>query len=97
MFIQYLGYQPRLNSRTYSFRVIVPPTQEREFTMSIEKQSLMAGGFKCQDMPDLCYSKLKEDLAMELPENPLPLEMTITDTDLRMYREKHYPAKRKFS
>jgi hypothetical protein len=95
MFIQYLGYQPRLNSRTYSFRVIVPPTEQREFTMSIEKQTLTDGTFKCQDMPDLCYSKLKEELALEIPENPLPFQMTITDTDLRLYREKHYPAKRK--
>ena len=95
MFIQFLGYQPRLNNRTYSFRVIAPPTQQREFTMSIEKQSLTDGSFKCQDMPDLCYSKLKEDLALETAENLLPLQMTITDTDLRLYTEKHYPAKHK--
>jgi hypothetical protein len=97
MLIQYLGYQPRLKSRTYSFRVVDSPTKEREFTVSIETQSLTAGNIKCQDMPDLCFSKLKHDLSLETPEHPLPLQISITDTDLRKYKEDHYPAKRKSS
>ncbi len=96
MIIQYLGYQPKVEIRTYSFRVVDSPNKEREFAMSI-KNSLMTNAVKYQDVPDLCFSKLKHALTVETPENPLPLQMKITDADLRKYKEDHYPAKRKFS
>ena len=94
MIIQYLGYQPKLEIRTYSFRVVDSPDKQREFAMSI-KNSLLTNNFKYQDAPDLCFSKLKHDLALENPESPLPSQMKITDEDLRRYKEDHYPAKRK--
>ncbi len=96
MIIQYLGYQPTLDIRTYSFRVLDSPKNGREFAVSI-KNSLMTNYFKYQDVPDLCFSKLKHALTSETPENPLPLQMKITDTDLKKYNEEHYPAKRKRS
>ena len=96
MIIQYLGYQATLDVRTYSFRVVDFPSKEREFAVSI-KNSLMSKNFKYQDAPDLCFSKLKHDLALETPQSPLPSQMKITDADLRKYEEDHYPAKGKLS
>jgi len=94
MIIQYLGYEPTLNVRTYSFRVVDFPTKEREFAVSI-KNSLMSNNFKYQDAPDFCLSKLKHDLSLENPKSPLPSQMKITDADLKKYKDDHYPAKRK--
>ena len=96
MMIQYLGYQTTLDVRTYSFRGVDLPSKEREFAVSI-KNSLMSKNFKYQDAPDLCFSKLKHDLALETPQSPLPSQMKITDADLRKYEEDHYPAKGKLS
>ena len=97
MRIQYLGYQPNLNVRTYSFRVVDDLTREREFTLSIKHQSLMANHFKCQDVPDLCFCKLKQELSFETLEQTLPLQMTVSEAELQKYRQEHYPAKRKLS
>jgi hypothetical protein len=71
MIVQYLGCQPALDVRTYSFRVVDFPSKEREFAVSI-KNSSMSNNFKYQDAPDLCFSKLKHDLALENPEALYP-------------------------
>jgi hypothetical protein len=96
MMIQYLGCQPTRDILTYSFRVVDSPDKQREFAMSIQN-SLMNNYFKYQDAPDLCFSKLKHDLALENPDSPLPSQMKITDADLKKYTKDHYPAKRKLS
>jgi hypothetical protein len=69
--------------------------KEREFTLSIPNQSLMENHFKCQDVPDLCFSKLKQELSCETPGQVVPLQMTISEAELQKYIEERYPAKRK--
>jgi hypothetical protein len=94
MIIQYLGYESKLNARSYSFRVVDVLMKEREFKVNIKNQSLLDNHFKCQDVPDLCFSKLKHDLTSETQEHALPLRMTVSDAEFQKYIEVHYPSKR---
>ena len=91
--IQYVGYEPQPNMRTYTFRVIESLVGTREFKVSIKTEALLNSKFKDQDIPDLCFAKLKHDLSVETEEQPLPLRFTVSDVELRRYVEEHYPAK----
>jgi hypothetical protein len=95
MLIQYIGFQTISDLRTYSFRVVDSLKNEREFTVEIPNQTLIDNHFKCQDVPGLCFAKLKSELAFETQDQLLPSQMTVSNADLRKYIEDHYPAKRK--
>jgi hypothetical protein len=91
--IQYVGYQPQPTMRTYTFRVIEALVEAREFKASIKTEDLLNNKFKDQDLPDLCFTKLKYDLSVETEEQPLPLRFTVSDAELRRYVQEHYPVK----
>jgi hypothetical protein len=91
--IQYVGYQPQPHARTYTFRVIEALVEAREIKVSIGTEALMSSKFKDQDIPDLCFAKLKQDLSAETEEQPLPPQFTVSDAELRRYVEEHYPSK----
>ncbi len=92
--LQYIGYQPQPSMRTYNFRVIEPSTETREFKFSIKTEALLKSKFRDQDIPDLCFAKLKHDLSVETEEQPLPRQFTISDLELRRYVEEHYPGRK---
>ncbi len=97
MNIQYIGFEQHPRCRTYSFRVVETlKQQEREFQLSVENLSLAAHKFKFQDMPDLCFARLKRDLALETQEQIVPLRMSISEEELKQYAMDHYPSKNKF-
>jgi len=85
MVIQYLV-------RTYSLRVVEAGREEREFTLSVPSQSLLDNRFKCQDAPALCLAKLKEAQSSETPEHTVPLQMTVSEAELRKYVETLSPT-----
>jgi hypothetical protein len=93
--IQYLGFEQNLKYRTYAFRVVETLKQDREFQLSVETQALAASKFKFQDVPDLCFSKLKRDLASESAEQIVPLRIRLSEADLKQYIADHYPLKQK--
>ena len=93
MTIQFLGYQQMLTTRVYGFRVINTLQQERMFELSIRNQLLADNKFKIQDIPDLCFARLKRELSLESEVNVLPVDMSVTDAELKKYIEEHYPAK----
>ena len=95
MLIQYLGYEAVSDVRTYSFRVVDSLKNEREFTVKIVNQTLLDNHFKCQDVPDLCFAKLKKELATETQDQLLPSVLTVSNDDFRKYIEDHYFATRK--
>jgi hypothetical protein len=95
MIIQYTGYQPDPNLRSYTFQVREGAANVRNFTLSVKTQSLSECKFKDQDIPDLCYAMMKKNLAAETAAQPLPLFATISDLELRVYKDEHYPAKKK--
>jgi hypothetical protein len=95
MNIQYLGFEQDLKSRTYAFRVVETLKPDREFQLSVDLQLLTATKFKFQDIPDLCFAKLKSDLASELPEQAVPMRMRVSAIELQQYVANHYHSKQK--
>jgi hypothetical protein len=95
MIVQYTGYQPETNHRTYTFQVREDAANIRTFILSVKTQALSDCKFKDQDIPDLCYAKMKRDLESETEAQPLPLLVTISDLELQKYKDEHYPAKKK--
>jgi hypothetical protein len=94
--IQYLGFQARSWGRDYSYRVIAGTAEKREqrnFTVTINDRAFSEQRLPYQAAADLCYQKLQKVLALETPEQPLPLRLTLSDHDLDEYREKQRPAK----
>ena len=95
MTIQYLGCQQNLIARIYLFRVVNTALQEREFKVSVKTLLLVENKFKLQDLPDLCFSRLKRELSFETGDQAVPLQMSVSDSELKKYIEDHYPQKRK--
>ena len=95
MNIQYLGFEQDLKSRTYAFRVMETLKPDREFQLSVDTQLLTANKFKFQDMPDLCFAKLKKDLASETVEQAIPLRMRVSEVELQQYVANHYQSRQK--
>jgi hypothetical protein len=91
--IQFLGTHQILTSRVYSFRVISSLREERMIEFSIANQLVADNKFKIQDLPDLCFARLKNELSLESEENVLPSGLCVTDSELKKYLELHYPAK----
>ena len=95
MQIQYLGFQTKSRGRDYTYLVIDPKAENRQFTFTIPNQAFAEGRVPYQDAADLCYQKLQKDLGLETAEQPLPRRFTLSDIDLDAYREKHRPARRR--
>lgn len=93
MTIQFLGTHQILTSRIYSFRVISTLREERMIEFSIANQLVEDNKFKIQDLPDLCFARLKDELSLESEERVLPSGMCVTDSELKKYMQLHYPAK----
>ena len=95
MTIQYIGFQPKPRGRDYSYRVVDPKAEPREFTLTISNQAFLERRVPYQDAAAICYQRLQRELAMENPQQPLRRHFTISDQELEEYREKYRPAKRR--
>ena len=97
MLIQYLGFQPKPRGREYSYRVVDPKTDPREFTLTISNEAFSERHVLYQDAAAICYQKLQRELATETEEQPLRRHFTVSDQDLDAYREKYRPVRRRSS
>jgi len=95
MQIQYIGFQPGPSGRDYTYRVIAPKSENREFVFTISNQAFVERHVSFQDGADICYRKLQQALDLETIEQPLPRRFIISDQELDAYREKHRPARRR--
>jgi hypothetical protein len=95
MTIQFLGDEESSGTRVYAFRVVNTLQQERRFKLSVKTVLLEENRFKIQDLPDLCFTRLKRELSSETAERSAPLQMSVSDGELKKYIEEHYPPKRK--
>ena len=95
MVIQYIGFQLRPRGRDYSYRVVDPKSENREFILTISNQAFVERHVPYQDAAALCYQKLQKELAAESTERPLQRHFTISDQELDEYREKYRPAKKR--
>ena len=95
MMIQYIGFQTKPRGREYSYRVVDPKSEARQFTLTISNQAFLEQHVPYQDAAAICYQKLQKELATETPEQPLRRQFTITDQELDAYREKYRPARKR--
>ena len=95
MQIQYLGFENRPRGRDYNYRVLIPKSENREFTFTISTQAFAERRVPFQDAADICYQKLQKELGLETAEQPLPRHSTISNQELDEYREKYRPPKRR--
>jgi len=93
--IQYVGFQLKPRGRDYSYRVVDPKNEPREFTLTISNQAFVERHVPYQDAADLCYQKLQKELSAESAEHPLQRHFTISDQELDEYRERNRPVKKR--
>ncbi len=95
MMIQYIGFQSKPRGRDYNYRVVGAKNETREFTLTISNQSFADRLVPYQDAADLCYQKLRRELAAETAENPLQRHFTVSNQDLDEYRERYRPTRKR--
>ncbi len=95
MMIQYVGFDLKPRGRDYNYRVVNSKNEARVFTLTISNQAFAERRVPYQDAADLCYQKLRRELAAETEESPLQRHLTVSIQELDDYREKYRPAKRR--
>jgi len=93
MYIQYAGFNLATDSRTYTFHVIDPPAETREFTVNVQSEAFRTPPFKMQDGPGICLSRLKHELEGEVQGSRAQSSLCIGEKDIQEYLVTHYPPK----
>jgi hypothetical protein len=83
--LRYLGFQDVDGFRRYTLQAQRGPVTQR-YTVSIELAAFSKKQALLQDGPDICYQKLRELSAAELPPGG---DLEVTEADLAAYRETH--------
>jgi hypothetical protein len=94
--IQYTGFQVKARGRDYSYRVVIPKTDPREFTITITNRSFEDRHILYQDGAAICYLKLQRELLAETADTPLDRHFTVSDQELDSYRLEHRPARKSY-
>ena len=92
VYIQYVGVQNSGGFRTYSFHVLDPPRESREFTVQVPSADFAPGRLKFQDGPEISSERLHRELKVETAETPAPKALHVSEQDVREYRTGHYPT-----
>lgn len=95
MTIQYVGFQSRPRGREYSYRVVNPKSETREFTFTISNKVFIERHVPYQDAASICYQKLQKELLTENPERPLHHHLSISDQELDDYLAKNRTARKR--
>jgi hypothetical protein len=93
MYIQYLGFDVASSSRTYTFHVIDAPYEARDFTVKVESEAFRPDCLRFQDGPDICYTRLAQELRGQTPESRCEAHLSIGEQEIRDYVEQHHPKK----
>ena len=88
--MQFVGFQVKTLVREYTFTVREPPSDPREFTLTIPNQAFNERRVRYQDAPDVCSLKLRRELAA-CANRPPDTHYGITDAELEDYRSAHAP------
>lgn len=91
MYIQYVGLDNSVGSRIYTFHVVDPPREAREFTVKIRSEEFSADRLKFQDGPGISSARLQRELKGETQESRAEADLCIEELDVREYRAQHYP------
>ena len=94
MYIQYVGFEPAPSFRIYTFHVIDPPYEAREFTVKVQSEAFRPNRLSLQDGPGICYARLAQELRGQTPGSRAETCLIIGERDITDYLEQHYPKKR---
>jgi hypothetical protein len=89
--VQYIGFADTLSRREYVLLARVGE-ETREYTVWIELAAFTKRKALRQDGPDICYQKLKRELAGSPP--LAASRIGVTEGDLASYRDAHAPKTR---
>jgi hypothetical protein len=95
MLIRYIGFKLQPRGRDYSYQVLAPQAETRDFVLTISNRAFLDRQVPYQDGADICYQKLQRELGAETLQSPLKRHLTISDQELDAYREKYRPVKRR--
>jgi CheY-like chemotaxis protein len=91
MYVQYVGVDKSAASRIYTFHVINPPQEAREFTVKVRCEEFDADRLKFQDGPGISSARLRRELKEETQGSRAGADLCIEERDVREYRAQHYP------
>jgi hypothetical protein len=86
--VQYVGFETKGLVREYSFLVREPPSDPREFTLTIVNEAFDSHRIRYQDAPDICSLKLHRELAASA-NHPTETNFRISEVELDEYRGSH--------
>ena len=93
MYIQYVGFKVAASSRIYNFDVI--DTQDaREFTVEVQSETFRSARLKLQEGPDICFTRLKQELERETQASRAEPHLGIREEDITEYVGRNYPPRR---
>jgi len=90
MYIQYVGFDDSAGSRIYAFHVIDATDEAREFTVRVQSAAFRPDGLKLQDGPDICFSRLGQELQKETPLSRTEPNLSIGELDIKEYLANHH-------
>jgi len=91
--IQLKGLVVSESCRTYSFQVIDPSGDTRQFIVEVSLDLFTTSPLKFQDGPLISRELLLETLDAETPDGLANSKLTVSEPDIRGYMERHYPPK----
>ena len=91
--IQLKGLVVSERCRTYSFHVIDPSGDTREFRVEVSLDLFTTSPLKFQDGPLISRELLLGTLEGESPGVAAHSRLTVSEPDIRGYMERHYPPK----
>ncbi len=95
MYIQYVGVDNSGGSRIYTFHVINPPQETREFTVRVRSEEFCPGRLSFQDGPGISSARLQRELKGETYESRAEPNVGVEEQDVQEYRAQHYPDKKR--
>jgi hypothetical protein len=98
--VQYVGFRISDTSRDYRLLVHHPDGQCDEFIIAIEHEAFLSHRVRYQDGAEICFLKLRQVLEARAstPDSAPPaLRQTVTEDNLREYRESHAPKPRRLA
>jgi hypothetical protein len=90
LYVAYLGFEARVETREYVFSVRYGGEEPREFLLSIPNEAFLSHRIRYQDAPGICTVRLRRELAGPAAP-PAGAHYTITDNEIEEFRAAHAP------
>jgi hypothetical protein len=88
--VEYLDFRAGEAAREYRLRVR-RGTDSWGVTVAIPNEAFLSGRARYQDAPDICFLKVRKELAANGEDGPVACDHEMTDEELEEYRVSHAP------